>query len=76
MNDWEYHMLSNKQTKEAVEVFKLIIHFILRVGMPMTYGEALLQNGQKEEAIKMYQKSVALNPDNNGGKKILEGLLR
>jgi hypothetical protein len=25
-----------------------------------SYGEALLKNGQKEEAIKAYQKSVAM----------------
>jgi len=35
-------------------------------------GEALLKAGQKEEAIKMYQKSVELNPNNVNGKKILK----
>ncbi len=39
------------------------------------YGEALLQCGIKEEAIKMYQKSVELNPDNENGKKVLSNLL-
>ncbi len=37
-----------------------------------SYGEALLRNGQRQEAIKMYQKSVELNPDNEGAKKILK----
>jgi hypothetical protein len=32
--------------------------------------------GQKEEAIKSYKKSVELNPNNTGGKKILESLLK
>jgi tetratricopeptide (TPR) repeat protein len=40
-----------------------------------SYGEALLANGQKAEAIKMYKKSLELNPKNDNGKKILEKLL-
>lgn len=40
-----------------------------------SYGEALLQSGKKEDAIKMYQKSVELNPDNENGKKVLKELL-
>jgi tetratricopeptide (TPR) repeat protein len=34
-----------------------------------SYAEALLADGQKEEAIKMYRKSIALNPDNKNGIK-------
>ncbi|PXY43178.1 serine hydrolase domain-containing protein [Flavobacterium hydrophilum] len=40
-----------------------------------SYGEALLQSGKKDDAIKMYQKSVELNPDNENGKKVLKELL-
>jgi len=40
-----------------------------------SYGEALLQSGKKADAIKMYQKSVELNPDNENGKKVLKELL-
>ena len=40
-----------------------------------SYGEALLQCGKKDDAIKMYQKSVELNPDNENGKKVLKELL-
>ena len=40
-----------------------------------SYGEALLQCGKKEDAIKMYQKSIELNPDNENGKKVLKELL-
>ncbi|NWK99539.1 hypothetical protein DM790_01740 [Flavobacterium collinsii] len=40
-----------------------------------SYGEALLQSGKKEDAIKMYKKSVELNPDNENGKKVLKELL-
>jgi predicted negative regulator of RcsB-dependent stress response len=41
-----------------------------------SYGEALLNTGEKEEAIKMYKKSIELNPKNEAGKKILEQLLK
>lgn len=40
-----------------------------------SYGEALLKYGKKEDAIKMYQKSIELNPDNDNVKKVLKGLL-
>jgi len=36
-----------------------------------SYGEALHQCGKKEEAIKMYQKSVELNPENENAKQML-----
>jgi protein involved in temperature-dependent protein secretion len=39
-------------------------------------SEELLKNGQKQVAIKMYQKSVALNPNNKDGKRMLESLLK
>lgn len=41
-----------------------------------SYGEALAKVGKKDEAIFMYRKSIKLNPDNEGGKKILEELLK
>jgi hypothetical protein len=41
-----------------------------------SYAESLLQNGKKEEAIRMYKKSLQLNPDNEGGKKALDELLK
>ena len=33
------------------------------------YGEALLNIGKKDEAIRMYKKSIELNPKNECGKK-------
>jgi len=41
-----------------------------------SYGDALARIGEKESAIKMYQKSVELNPENQNGKKMLEKLQR
>lgn len=39
-----------------------------------SYGEILLKMDQKEEAIKMYKKSLELNPQNESGRKILAEL--
>lgn len=36
-----------------------------------SYGEALLQSGKKEDAIKMYQKSLELNPQNTNAKEMM-----
>jgi tetratricopeptide (TPR) repeat protein len=59
----------------ALQVFKLNVGlYPSDWNVYDSYGEALLKAGQKEEAIKMYQKSVELNPSNDSGKKILKQL--
>ena len=35
-----------------------------------SYGEALHQCDKKEDAVKMYQKSIELNPENENGKQM------
>jgi hypothetical protein len=37
-------------------------------------GEAYMKNGDKQRAIELYQKSLALNPDNDNGKDMLRKL--
>ena len=34
-------------------------------------GEVLLQTGSTEEAVVMYEKSLALNPENTNGREVL-----
>ncbi len=41
-----------------------------------SYGEALAFTGNKTEAIRMYRRSLELNPDNKAGKEALEKLMR
>ncbi len=36
-----------------------------------SYGEALLKNGEKAEAVKMYRKSLELNPGNEHVRRCL-----
>lgn len=37
-----------------------------------SYGEALMESGNKEDAVHMYKRSLELNPQNQGGIKALE----
>ena len=58
---------------EAIAVFKLNTELFPQSWNAFdSYGEVLLKNGQKEEAIKMYKKSIELNPENEGGKTVLK----
>ena len=77
LNDWAYRMLSRGQKKEALEVFKLnAALYPDSWNVYDSYGEALWKNDRKEEAIRMYKKSLELNPQNEYGKKTLEILLK
>lgn len=75
LNDWAYRVMSKDKNKEALELFKLnVALYPDSWNVYDSLGEILLKLGNKEEAKKMYQKSVDLNPNNNGGKHILERL--
>lgn len=77
MNSLGYAFLSNNRDSEAEATFKQNTQlFPLSWNTYDSYGEVLLKNGKKEAAIKMYQKSVELNPDNENGKKVLEQILK
>ncbi len=77
LNDWAYRMMSIGQNKDAMEIFKLNVSLYPKSwNVYDSYGESLLKDGQKEEALKMYRKSVELNPNNRGGKKVLEQLMK
>ena len=75
LNEWAYRMMARNQLKEALEIFKLNVHLFPESWNAYdSCGEAFLKIGQKAEAIKMYEKSVKLNPENEHGKKVLEQL--
>lgn len=75
-NNLGYDFMSNDKKDEAVETFRINTQlFPGSWNVYDSYGEALMKYGRKEEAIEMYKKSVALNPDNQNGKKILAGIL-
>lgn len=61
----------------ALEILKLnTIFFTDSFNTYDSYGEALAHIGKKQEAIKMYQKSIELNPQNEAGKRALKELLK
>lgn len=77
INEWGYRMMANGNLKDASEILKLNTHLFPQSGNAFdSYGEVLLKEGKKKEAIAMYQKSIALSPDNEHGKKVLETLLK
>ncbi|MFA6249613.1 MAG: serine hydrolase [Mucilaginibacter sp.] len=81
MNDLGYnlfYMSSFPGHREmALEVFKLAT-FIFPDSFNTydSYGQLLKDSGKKEDAILMYKKSIALNPGNEDGKRILSELLK
>ncbi|WP_225309642.1 serine hydrolase domain-containing protein [Larkinella humicola] len=77
LNDWAYRMMGRGQLNEALAIFKLnVALFPESWNVYDSYGEALFRNGQKDEAIAMYRKSIELNTDNKGGKQMLERILK
>jgi len=77
MNLLGYQFLWNNMNDKAYEVLKLNLElFPASWNSYDSYGEILLKIGRKEEAIKMYKRSIELNPNNDGGKKVLEQIAK
>jgi pimeloyl-ACP methyl ester carboxylesterase len=75
LNNWGYDFFSKNQLEKALTVFKLnVLLHPSSWNVYDSYGEALMRKGDKEEATRMYQKSVELNPRNENGKRMLEEL--
>lgn len=75
MNQVGYQLLNSDRANEAAFIFKLNVEaFPNSWNVYDSYGEALLAIGDKTEAIKNYQKSVELNPDNENGIRVLKEL--
>jgi hypothetical protein len=75
MNQFGYSLLSAKRVKDAIEVFKLNVEE--HPESWNTYdslGEAYMIDGNTELAIKNYERSVELNPQNKNGIEQLKKL--
>ena len=73
MNSLGYEFLQSGKIKEAIEIFKLNVEAFPNSGNCYdSLGEAYLANGDKKMALLHYKKSVALDPSNENGKKIIE----
>ncbi|MEK6299569.1 MAG: serine hydrolase [Acidobacteriota bacterium] len=75
MNRIGYTLLGSKRVKDGIEVFKLNAQdFPQSWNTYDSLGEAYLADANKELAIKNYQRSVELNPNNAGGIDALKKL--
>jgi predicted alpha/beta superfamily hydrolase len=75
LNQAGYQQLNFKHIEEAITIFKQNIK-----AHPNSFnvydsmGEAYMTNGQKALAIENYEKSIAINPDNENGRTMLKKL--
>lgn len=72
LNELGYSFLRNEELEKAMEVFKLnTLLFPDSFNVYDSYGEVLLMADKKAEAMKMYEKSLELNPENENAKNVL-----
>jgi tetratricopeptide (TPR) repeat protein len=65
LNALGYRLLGVKKVKEAIEIFKLNVEaYPHSANVYDSLGEAYMTNGDKELAIRSYQRAVELNPQN------------
>lgn len=73
INNLGYELMADNKYKEALKIFKLNTDlYPNKYNTWDSYGECLMKLNRKEESLKAYQKSLAINPNNNNAKKILE----
>lgn len=75
LNALGYRLLGNNRLKVAIETFKFVVsEYPESSNAYDSLGEAYMMAGEKELAIKNYEKSLELNPKNDNAKKMLEDL--
>jgi len=75
LNALGYRLLKMKKVNEAIEVFKLNVDaYPQSANVYDSLGEAYMTSGDKERAIKNYQKAVELNSQNNNAIEMLKKL--
>jgi len=72
LNAYGYRFLQQDKVKGAITLFRLNVNlFPASWNVYDSLGEALLKDGDAEAAIKMYEKSLELNPESKSGKDAL-----
>jgi len=75
LNTMGYHLLQQKKVDEAIKVFQRNVQEYPNASNPYdSLAEAYMIAGQKDLAIKNYEKSVELNPNNKNGLENLKKL--
>ena len=71
INRFGYNLMNYEKNYEALKIFKLNTELYYGWFTYDSYGECLLKVGDTVNAIKAYNKSLELNPDNTTAKNIL-----
>jgi tetratricopeptide (TPR) repeat protein len=75
INGLGYYFMNTGKMPEAIEVLGLNVEvFPESANTYDSLAEAYMKNGDNENAIKNYKKSLALNPDNENARTMLEQL--
>jgi CubicO group peptidase (beta-lactamase class C family) len=75
LNKLGYKLLGDKKIGDAIEVFKLNVSlFPSSSNVYDSLGEAFADNGEKEQAIKNYKRSLELNPANQNAAEQIKKL--
>ena len=75
LNELGYQLLGMNQTSDAIELLKLNVEaFPSSWNVYDGLGEAFMKNGNKEQAIENYRKSLELNPKNKNAEEMLRKL--
>jgi len=75
LNFFGLKLFDDRHTSEALEVLRInTLLFPASFNVYDSYAEVLLKTGKKAAAATMYRKSLDLNPQNEGARKVLEQL--
>lgn len=75
LNALGYRLLGTKKVREAIEIFKLNVEaYPQSANVYDSLGEAYMTNGDKELAVRSYQRAVELNPQNTNALEMLKKL--
>jgi tetratricopeptide (TPR) repeat protein len=75
LNILGYRLLSEDRKEEAIGIFQLNVKmFTQSSNVYDSLGEAYMKNGQNEYAIKNYERSLELDPNNTNAKEMLNSL--
>lgn len=73
VNNFGYGLLQQNKTSEALQIFKLNTELYPDAFNTFdSYGECLMKIGRREEGLTAYRKSLALNPQNDNARTLLE----
>ena len=75
LNQLGYRLVNQKRLAQAIEIFKLNVEaYPSSANVYDSLAEAYMLSGNKEMAIKFYEKSIELNPDNRGAIETIKKL--